>query len=144
MAIPDGRILWRAFVMRRSSAIHLFFDGILRTYFGALPRDLYFWPLGCVFNLRQMFSVTAPDGFMLALAQRFRSTYAKVKVSADWLFVAVSVGLSFYFFAELQGVREGTLISALGVGTAVGLVKPTVQTFLRERLLASTSSVRNE
>ncbi|WP_303014736.1 hypothetical protein, partial [Turicimonas muris] len=69
---------------------------------------------------------------------------AKVKVSADWLFVAVSVGLSFYFFAELQGVREGTLISALGVGTAVGLVKPTVQTFLRERLLASTSSVRNE
>ncbi len=100
--------------------------------------------IGLCFQFTANVSVTAPDGFMLALAQRFRSTYAKVKVSADWLFVAVSVGLSFYFFAELQGVREGTLISALGVGTAVGLVKPTVQTFLRERLLASTSSVRNE
>jgi uncharacterized membrane protein YczE len=105
----------------------------------ALCLGICILAIGLCFQFTANVSVTAPDGFMLA-----NSTYAKVKVSADWLFVALSVGLSFYFFSELQGVREGTLISALGVGTAVGLVKPTVQTFLRERLLTSTSSMRNE
>ena len=110
----------------------------------ALLLGICILAIGLCFQFTANVSVTAPDGFMLALAQRFQSTYAKVKVSADWLFVAVSVGLSFYFFSELQGVREGTLISALGVGTAVGLVKPTVQNFLRQRLLASTSPAGNE
>lgn len=130
--------------MRLSSAIQLFLLRRITNVFWALCLGICILAIGLCFQFTANVSVTAPDGFMLALAQRFSSTYAKVKVSADWLFVAVSVGLSFYFFSELQGVREGTLISALGVGTAVGLVKPTVQTFLRERLLASTSSVRNE
>ena len=76
---------------------------------------------------------------MLALAERLKSTYAKVKVSADWVFIGASVGLSFLFFEELRGVREGTLISALGVGTAVGLVKPSIQNILK-RWLPATST----
>ncbi len=95
--------------------------------------------IGLNFQFTANVSVTAPDGFMLALAERLKSTYAKVKVSADWVFIGASVGLSFLFFEELRGVREGTLISALGVGTAVGLVKPSIQNILK-RWLPATST----
>lgn len=71
-------------------------------------------------------SVTAPEGFMLALARVFKSTYAKVKVIADWIFIATSVGLSLWLFESIEGIREGTLISALGVGSMVGLLLPVI------------------
>lgn len=88
--------------------------------------------VGLSFQLIAKVSVTAPEGFMLALAQFLNSTYAKVKVSADWLFIAASALLSFFLFEEVQGIREGTVISALGVGSAVGLVMPTIKKLLSQ------------
>ncbi|WP_276617734.1 YczE/YyaS/YitT family protein, partial [Turicimonas muris] len=99
--------------------------------------------VGLSFQFIANISVAAPDGFMLALAHRFKSSYSRVKVSVDWLFVAVSVGISFMFFKELHGVREGTLISALSVGTAVGIARPWVHKYLT-RWMAAYSSGEGE
>lgn len=56
------------------------------------------------------------DGFVYALAKRINFDFGKTKVSCDIILVLLAFALSFIFFGNIIGLREGTLISAVTVG----------------------------
>ena len=56
------------------------------------------------------------EGVNVAMAKRFKLPVSTCKVIFDVFIVSIAIILSFLFFGELNGVREGTIIVALGVG----------------------------
>lgn len=98
-----------------------------------LPMDFYLenlgWNiLGCfllamgVFLQVKASFVTLPgEGIVLAIAKASKKPFPKCKIAFDSSLVVVSVLISFIGLGYLQGVREGTIICALAVGTIVGL-----------------------
>lgn len=56
------------------------------------------------------------EGIVRALALRFNSEFAKLKVPFDFALVIIAVVLSWLSLGRIIGVREGTLISAVLVG----------------------------
>ena len=56
---------------------------------------------------------------MQALVDRFGIRFPNAKSGVDTSMVIVAAVLSFLFFGKLNGVREGTIIAALGIGQFV-------------------------
>lgn len=61
------------------------------------------------------------EGIMQALVDRFGIRFPNAKSGVDTTMVIVATVLSFLFFGKLNGVREGTIIAALGIGQLVKL-----------------------
>lgn len=59
------------------------------------------------------------EGIMQALVDRFGIRFPNAKSGVDTTMVIVATVLSFLFFGKLNGVREGTIIAALGIGQLV-------------------------
>lgn len=59
------------------------------------------------------------EGIVNAIAVTFKKQFGSVKVGFDVTLMSTACILSLVFFHGLQGIREGTLISALIVGTIV-------------------------
>lgn len=59
------------------------------------------------------------EGIMQALVDRFGIRFPNAKSGVDTTMVVVATVLSFIFFGQLNGVREGTVIAALGIGQLV-------------------------
>lgn len=59
------------------------------------------------------------EGIMQALVDRFGIRFPNAKSGVDTTMVIVATILSFVFFGKLNGVREGTVIAALGIGQLV-------------------------
>lgn len=78
--------------------------------------------------------VMAGEGAVLALAAVFRRDFGIVKTLFDSTLVLLAVLLSFLLFWDLHGVREGTFISAVSVGSIVRFFFR-----LRDRLKKSTA-----
>lgn len=78
----------------------------------------------------------AGEGLSAAISKASRKEFPRVKVAVDSTLVALGVVLSLIFLHGLVGVREGTIIAALFVGSCVKLVElwfPGVNAFF-ERL----------
>ena len=59
------------------------------------------------------------EGLVYAIVTRWKLDFGRTKVIFDWSLVAVAALLSLYYFGEIYGIREGTLISALSTGILV-------------------------
>lgn len=59
------------------------------------------------------------EGIMQALVDRFGIRFPNAKSGVDTTMVIIATILSFVFFGKLNGVREGTVIAALGIGQLV-------------------------
>lgn len=65
------------------------------------------------------------EAFVKALADVSKKDFANVKIAFDVSWVTLAIVLSLLLFnGELEGVREGTIISAVCVGLVVKLFKP--------------------
>lgn len=73
------------------------------------------------------------EGIVNAIAVTFKKQFGSVKVGFDVTLMSTACILSLVFFHGLQGIREGTLISALIVGTIVKFYSRYLG-FLRDRL----------
>ncbi len=74
------------------------------------------------------------DGFVMALASVLKIEFGKVKVSVDSSMVVVGVISSFVFLHHLYGIREGSIIASLLIGTLVRFYSvklPFVEKWLR-------------
>lgn len=73
----------------------------------------------------------APEGFNLAVSERFKMPFSKSKIISDCLFIMVGVIISLVFLGGVTAIREGTLISALLTGKLIGvftkLMEPTLK-----------------
>ena len=59
------------------------------------------------------------EGIMQSLVDRFGIKFPNAKSGVDTSMVIVATILSFIFFQKLNGVREGTIIAAVGIGQIV-------------------------
>lgn len=63
-----------------------------------------------------------PEGFMLAICKKTGIQFHKIKVTFDSTVVAIAAFISFIAFGKLNGVREGTIISAILIGRILGVL----------------------
>lgn len=63
----------------------------------------------------------AGEGIVLVISMALGRNFGTVKTVFDTNMVLMAIALSFVLFGELRGVREGTIVSALTVGSLVKL-----------------------
>lgn len=63
-----------------------------------------------------------PEGLLLAICERFKWPFGKVKVISDCLFVSIGIFISITYLGNLSVIREGTIISALFTGSLIAIV----------------------
>ncbi len=59
------------------------------------------------------------DGFAVVITDKFKKEFGKVKVCVDSSMVAIGIVSSLTLLGSLQGVREGTIIAALLIGSLI-------------------------
>lgn len=59
------------------------------------------------------------EGLVNAIATRWKLDFGKIKVIFDWSLVAMAAVISLYYFGTIEGIREGTLVSAFATGMLV-------------------------
>lgn len=92
-------------------------------------QSLFLLLFGClVISLGAYFEVIADvamlpgDAFVRAISRHFNIEYGKIRVMSDISMSVIGAIICLTFLANLSGVREGTLISALVVGNLVKLL----------------------
>jgi len=97
-------------------------------YGGPYPLSLLYLAAGCVImglgvSLEVMADVIMLPGEALvrALSQRYGIEFGNVKICFDSSLTAVALVVALLAFHRLNGVREGTLVSAFAVGQLVKL-----------------------
>lgn len=78
-----------------------------------------FMGLGVTCQLLGRVVMLPGEGIVNAISIRWKLDFGKVKVAFDWSLVAIAALLSLYYFGEIHGIREGTLISAFATGILV-------------------------
>ncbi|WP_432409429.1 YczE/YyaS/YitT family protein [Wukongibacter sp. M2B1] len=62
------------------------------------------------------------EGLIMTIASKRNLEIPKVKMIFDCTIVSISILMSFIFLGNLEGVREGTIIAAFGIGKVLGIV----------------------
>ena len=81
----------------------------------------------------------AGEGLVLAFCQVFNIKFGYMKVIFDISLVTLSCILSFAFLGHLQGVREGTVVAAVGVGLVARQINKRLKKF-QQRFLTEQPS----
>lgn len=82
--------------------------------------------IGCVFmglgvtcQLLGRVVMLPGEGLVNAIATHWKLDFGKIKVIFDWSLVAIAAVISLYYFGTIEGIREGTLVSAFATGMLV-------------------------
>lgn len=79
--------------------------------------------LGMYFEIKSRLILVPTDGFVQALSRCSGSPFPKMKIAFDVSLLLVSVVCSQLLLGRIEGIREGTLVSAFGVGYLLGIVR---------------------
>ncbi len=72
------------------------------------------------------------EGMGLAITQKLKKhPYHRVKIVLDCIFVAAAIAITFFGIGRVLGVHEGTVLTAVLVGPAMGLLKPFLQPLIQ-------------
>ncbi len=77
--------------------------------------------LGVSLEIYSKAAVLPGEGMVVAMSIFAKKPFPKMKVFNDVFLVILAILLSLFFFQDIQGIREGTLISAVAVGLLVKL-----------------------
>lgn len=100
---------------------------------GLLAVGIFFIGLGVAFGVIADIIMNSPEAFIKVLAEKTHKDFSTMKVIFDVCWVGLAVVLSLVFFSgKLEGVREGTVITAVLVGFVVKFIRPTLQKRLTE------------
>lgn len=78
--------------------------------------------IGVVLEIKPNVVKMSAEGFVNYASSRYSKDFGKVKIMFDITLVLLAVVTSFYFVQGVEGVREGTIVSAISVGTLVTLI----------------------
>ncbi|WP_196779675.1 DUF6198 family protein [Malaciobacter marinus] len=59
------------------------------------------------------------EGLVIVISQTFKKEFGKIKISMDSLMVVIGLISSYVFLYKLEGIREGSVIAALLIGTLI-------------------------
>lgn len=79
--------------------------------------------LGMLFEIRSQLILVPTDGFVKAVCSRTGHSFAHVKIVFDVSLLLISVVCSLVLLGRIEGIREGTLISAFMVGCFLSAIR---------------------
>lgn len=71
-----------------------------------------------------------PEGVVMAIAMKLNKPFSTIKVAFDCTVVSMALLISFLSGHGIMGVREGTLIAALGIGKIIGFLSKWLRPFV--------------
>jgi len=71
--------------------------------------------------------LNSPEAFVKAVSDTSKKEFGFLKVALDVAMVVIALTLSLIFFGRIEGIREGTVITALLVGICVKIFRPLLQ-----------------
>lgn len=155
-------VLIQVIILKNKSGISQLIQIPLLIFFGmsidlnlyltqSLVPDNYLWQLltvilgcfvmafGIFLELKADVGYLPGEGLTLVISEAFDMNFGKTKVSIDTSFVILSVILLFTFHGKLEGLREGTIIAALFVGTIANFYQKRIVFF--DKLLKPKKAV---
>ena len=88
--------------------------------------------LGVIANVM----LNSPEAFVKAVSDTTKREFGFLKVALDVTMVVIAIVFSLIFFGKIEGIREGTVITALLVGLCVkffrGLLSKPLEAFLKK------------
>ncbi len=79
--------------------------------------------LGVIANVM----LNSPEAFVKAVADTTKKEFGFLKIALDVVMVLIAIVLSLIFFGRIEGIREGTVITALLVGLFVKFFRQLLQ-----------------
>ena len=114
----------------------------------SLPNDLYLIKLliqlggivvlgfGISLGVIANVMLNSPEAFVKAVSDTTKKEFGFLKVALDVTMVVIALTMSLIFFGKIEGIREGTVITALLVGLFVkffrGLLIKPLEVFLKK------------
>lgn len=89
---------------------------------------------GIAFQLLADISLMPGDGFVRTVAEEYGFAFGTTKVCFDVSIVVAAVVVSFCWFQEISGIREGTLIAAVLVGFIIRMLQQPLR-FVKRQLV---------
>ena len=87
--------------------------------------------LGIALEVKANVAMAAGEYFVKAIARRLRTDFGYTKLGFDSSLVALSCIVSYAVMETIQGVREGTVVTAIIVGPIVHFISPWFKVFDR-------------
>ena len=110
-------------------------DFTIPTYFGQLTMLAISIPLIAVGIVLYMDAQLVPmpmEGLSSCLADKFGVSFPNMKTIVDCLVVGIGLVLCFVFLGKLDGLREGTIITAVVTGKVIALIKKPLSPILKK------------
>lgn len=110
-------------------------DFCLPTYFGQLTMlavSIVLIALGVLLYIDVQLVPMPMEGVSSSLAKKLGKPFPTMKTVIDCVVVLAGVVLCFVFFGRLEGIREGTVITAIVVGKLVGILKKPISPILQK------------
>jgi len=81
------------------------------------------------------------EGLTLALSKKLKRPFPSVKIALDYITVAVSIIISLIGLRHLEGIREGTVITAVITGKMIAVIKNFFSPYLQRSCYSRTAEV---
>lgn len=88
-----------------------YWQQLLMAFFGSILTGL-----GIASMVFARLAILPPEGFVLAIMNRWGGSFGTLRMSADLFLLASAAVLSFLSLGTIVGIREGTLITAMCSG----------------------------
>lgn len=101
-------------------------DFAIPTYFGQLTMlamSIVLIALGVLLYMDVQLVPMPMEGLSSTIAKKINKPFPTMKMAIDCLVVLIGVVLSFVFLGKLDGIREGTIITAILVGKLIAILK---------------------
>ena len=95
------------------------------TYFGQLLMlaiSMILIAAGIVAVLETKLVILPAEGLVATIAEKYNGKFHRIKMAMDIILVIFGIVLGFIFLSGMYGVREGTIISAIGTGKIMPFV----------------------
>ncbi|PJN56766.1 hypothetical protein PAEVO_34920 [Paenibacillus sp. GM2FR] len=63
------------------------------------------------------------EGIVKVISEKLGAEFGNIKIIFDWTLVSIGIVISLFAFGSIEGVREGTVISAFLVGYCIKLLR---------------------
>ncbi|QIO05744.1 YczE/YyaS/YitT family protein [Acinetobacter shaoyimingii] len=98
--------------------------------------------IGVCLMVKANLILLAGDGLYIAFVKRFGFNLGNCKTVGDCILVSISILSSYLVLHEVVGVREGTIITALLVGSIIRMIKPYFDLIQLDPPLKSSSDLQ--
>ncbi len=78
------------------------------------------------------------EGIIQAISHKSQLKLSTAKILFDWSLIVIAAVVSLFYLGELDGIREGTIVAALGVGMCLRFLEPLLEESIRNFIYGGT------